>query len=893
MALGTLRCLVDGLADRMASEAIIAHHTGTPTTWTRQQLRTEIERFATGLIGAGVAAGEPVALLAASRPEWAAALLAVASTGAVAMPLSEQLTELDLTRIIGHSGCRWVITTSDHVKTLAKLDDAGQLELVLLDDGEAEGRPGLSLRGWRQLPAGGRGLPDIEPDQPAVLVYTSGTTGTPKGVPLTHANLCANLDALLAERLAGPGDRVLLPLPLQHVYPLTVGLLAPLAAGAAVVLPAGITGPEISRALQECGCSIMIAVPRLYEAMVEGIERKVGAFGKVAQASYRGLLDLSIWLLRHLGWRIGRVLFAPLHRQVGPTLRLLASGGAPLKPELAWQLGGLGWEVLVGYGLTETSPILTFNPRGRARVGAAGLPVEGVELRIEPVPDVEPGSGEIQARGPSVFSGYWHNPEATKESFTDDGFFRTGDLGYLDDDGYLHIAGRSKEMIVVGGGKNIFPEEVEAIYGKTDLVQEVAVLERDGRLVALFVPQIKPQSETDGDKEELRRRLHATVEQHAQELPSYERITDFALSAQPLPRTQIGKLRRHLLPDIYDHAKASREPLATSKELSEEDRSLLEEKPAADVWAWLQKRFKGTPLNLDTNPQLDMGLDSFAWMSLAMELQERFGFRLTEDAISGMTTLRALLQEIQEAADSGQSVSLADAELGAEQERWLQPRGPGSRALAQLLFGLNRLLMRGIFRVRAEGLEHLPGDGPFLITPNHASFLDPFAIAAVLSWQQLQQLYWAGWTGLLFRGPVTKMFSRATQTVPVDPEHGLTSTLVFARAILDRGKALTWFPEGERSQDGKIQRFLPGAGLLIQKTKVPAVPVLISGTYEAWPLGQRLPRVHAISLRFGAPVMLAETDEAADGAERIANRLRDAVLELADSAQAGGRVDGR
>jgi long-chain acyl-CoA synthetase len=272
---------------------------------------------------------------------------------------------------------------------------------------------------------------------------------------------------------------------------------------------------------------------------------------------------------------------------------------------------------------------------------------------------------------------------------------------------------------------------------------------------------------------------------------------------------------------------------------------------------------------------------------------------VAEDAISRMTTLRALLQEVQQAADSGESVNFADAELGAEQERWLQPRSSALRALARLLFALNRLVMRGVFRVRAEGLQHLPDDGPFLIAPNHASFLDPFAIAAVLSWRQLQRVYWAGWTGFLFRGPVTKTFSRATQTVPVDPEHGLTSTLVFARAILDRGKALTWFPEGERSQDGKIHRFLPGAGLLIQKTKVPAVPVLISGAYEAWPRGQRMPRVHAISLRFGAPLMLAdaEPDASADGAERIASRLRDSVLALANghssSAPAERQIDGR
>jgi long-chain acyl-CoA synthetase len=888
MVLRTLRCLIDGLATDAGSEAIIVHHPEASVVWTRQKLHAEIERFAADLVGAGVSAREPVALLASTRPEWAVAMLAIVRAGAVTMPVSEQITKQDLVRILEHSGCRRVITVADDLKRLAALDGAADLEIMLLDDATPAEHPGLSVRSWREGAHGEHALPQLEPDQPAVLVYTSGTTGTPKGVPLTHANVCSNLDALVAEHLAGPDDRVLLPLPLQHVYPLTVGLLAPLASGAAVVLPAGITGPQIAEALQACQCTIMIAVPRLYEAMADGIERKVEAFGGVARRLYLRLLDFSTWVYRRFDRRIGRLLFAPLHRQVGPALRMLASGGAPLKPETAWRLNGLGWEVLVGYGLTETSPILTFNPPGRARVGAAGLPVEGVELRIEPMPDVEPGQGEIQARGPNVFAGYWHNPEATKEAFTDDGFFRTGDLGYTDDDGYLHIVGRSKELIVVGGGKNIFPEDVEAVYAKSALVQEVAVLDHDGRLVGLLVPKVEPAAR--GAPDDLRQRLRKEIERYGQELPSYERITDFALTAQQLPRTQIGKLRRHMLPEIYQRAKASTKPLEGKPVVSDEDRELLDRSPAGEVWTWLQARFKNTPLNLDTSPELDLGLDSFEWMSLAMELQERFGVRLTEDAIARASTLRALLQETQQAADSGQSLTLANGELGVEQERWLQPRGAALHVLARLLFMINRLVMRSLFRVRADGLAHLPSSGPFLLTPNHLSYLDPFAVAAVLSWQQLQDVYWAGWTGLLFRGPVTKMFSRASQVVPVDPERGLTSTLVFARAILDRGKALAWFPEGERSRDGRVHRFLPGAGLLIQKTRVPAVPVLIAGSYEAWPPGRSLPRIHPIHLTFGQPLALADTepDGEADAA-RIADQLREAVVALGACDSDDGR----
>ncbi|MCE3250791.1 MAG: AMP-dependent synthetase and ligase [Geminicoccaceae bacterium] len=458
MLLPTLGHLVDRLAQDAAAPAVIGHLRGGSVVWSRAELGARARALAAGLRQAGVAPGEVVGLLAPSQPEWVLAFLAIVRAGATAMPLSEQITAPELARIVAHSGCRRFFTTEAFIPVLTTLErqqarDAR--ELILLDD-EA-GDPG---RSWRQLLRDGRlDLPELDPAQIAVLAYTSGTTGTPKGVPLSHRNLCTNIQALLREQLAGPDDRVLLPLPLHHAYPLTVGLLSALATGAAVVLPSGISGPEISQALAECRCTIMVGVPRLYEAMLAGIDRRLQGGARPVRRVLQALLGLSLELRRRFGWRVGRTLLWPLHRRLGPALRLLASGGARLDPEIAWRLEGLGWQVLTGYGLTETAPILTFNPPGRARLDSAGVPVDGVELRIarqdEPADaraprDHGPGDagetpeqGEIQARGPNVFEGYWHNPEATEQSFTADGFFRTGDLGYLDAERYLSAAAAS------------------------------------------------------------------------------------------------------------------------------------------------------------------------------------------------------------------------------------------------------------------------------------------------------------------------------------------------------------------------------------------------------------------------------------------------------------------
>ncbi len=880
MALESLQSLIEGFSERGDAPALIAHQPDGPVDeWSYGRLAETARRFAAGLRQSGVGEDDLVALFAPNMPEWVAAFLGIVRAGAIAMPLSDQLTEHELGRVLEHSGCTRMVTAAKHLKTLAELEEAQGLELILLDeaDPEAEEVRALRPRPFAEALAEQAGeLPEIDRERVAALLYTSGTTGTPKGVPLTHANICSNIDALLKERLAVQGDRVLLPLPMHHAYPLTVGLLAPLRLGVAIVLPAGITGPQIMQALKDGGCTIMIAVPRLYEAMITGIESRMRGGARPLRAVYAGLLRLSIAVRRRFRRRIGRTLFRPLHRQVGPELRLLASGGARLDPEVAWKLEGLGWEVLTGYGLTETSPILTFNPPGRAKLESTGLPVEGVELRLEPQEETEPGQGEIQARGPNVFSGYWKNPEATEEAFAD-GFFRTGDLGFVDDDGYLFIVGRSKELIVLAGGKNIFPDEVEAVYGQSELVREVAVLEHDNRLVGLFVPD--PDALRGSSADDLHRKLRGEVERLSRNLPGYQRLGDFAITRQPLPRTQIGKLRRHELPEIFEREKSGAGRRDVSPAKSAEDRALIESGLGAQVWAWLGERFEGQPLTLDTSPQLDLGLDSFDWMSLTMELQERFGVRLSEEAVARIGTLRDLLQEIEQAGPAeGEG-----PELSPEQERWLEPPGAAATLLGRVLFGLNRAVMKSLYRLSAEGTERVPDRGAYLITPNHASYLDPFALAAALSWRQLQHLYWAGWTGLLFRGPITKLFSRAAHVVPVDPERGITSTLAVARAVLERDHALVWFPEGQRSETGELQDFLPGVGWLLEKTGARAIPVVIEGTYEAWPIGRRLPRPGRVRVRFGEPIELEDLGggEGPDRHARIAQRLRDAVARLA------------
>jgi len=853
------------LAARGDSPAVHAF-AGRPDVWSFAKLGTAVRRLSAGLRSRGLTPGEPVALLAPNEPRWIAAYLAVLHAGAVAMPLDERADDGDILHLLKANQCRWIATTSRRCDRLAALAGAEPVTYLLLDAGEAAAENRI---GWERLASDTASPPpEIRPADIAVIVHTSGTTGTPKAVPLTHANLMSNITALLAERLVTPGDCALLPLPLHHVYPMTVGMLTPLAAGATVVLPAGISGPELTAALRDGNVTHLVGVPRLYTALVDGIRSQVRHQGGLLARLFPRLLRLSARVTSRFHIRIGRALFSPLHRRLGPRLRVLVSGGAALDPEAEDTLTALGWEVLTGYGLTETSPILAFTRRGTWRRATAGQPLPGVDLRIAN-PDGD-GVGELEARGASVFAGYRHNPEATAKAFTEDGWFRTGDLAVIDADRFVSIRARVAETIVLPGGKKIFPETVEAVYGDSPLIAELALLAYHGTLVALIVPNLEAIRSRGGGRPEDLIREH--LAERGARLPTYQRIGGFAITQEKLPRTQLGKPRRHLLPAMYERA-LKREPATVSVELSVADRELLQKPEAARLWDWLKARFADRPLSLDLSPQLDLGIDSLGWVDLTLDIQREAGVTLTEAGIARVLTLRDLLREAAEAPAQPET-----AAAGPPSGLFEREPGPVASAARLSLAACNRAILRSLFRLRVVGVENVPADGPCLICPNHASYLDPPAIAAALPSSVLQQTWWAGWTGIMFSGRLARAFSRLTQVMPVDPDRAVASSLAWGGAVLDHGRYLVWFPEGSRSYDASVQRFLPGIGALLKAHPATVVPAYIAGTFEAWPRTRRWPERHPITVIFGAPFTPAATARPED----VAQEIRQRVIALAD-----------
>ncbi len=566
--LRTLVYLIDVLAERGDRQAVLALQEEGAESWSYEELAGYARRLAHGLIEAGVGRGDHVMLFAPSRPEWMVACLAIVEAGAVATPVDVQIGEESLGRILDHSGARFVFTTTDQIEKLERLAVGGMPRPILLDVGEED------PHSWRHLLAGAYRDADLsrpDPNEPAALFYTSGTTGAPKGVPLSHGNLAFQIDAIRGADVVTEDDRMLVPLPLHHVYPFVMGILAPLTIGLTVVLPHSLTGPQLVRALKEGEVSVIIGVPRLYTALYSGIARQARSGGRATAALFRISSGLSTRVRRLTGLDAGRFLMHPLRNRLGPRLQTLASGGAPLDLDLAHRLEGMGWRIVIGYGLTETASLLALKRPDGKKLGSVGLPMPGIDIHIDPSALSEedserPGKGrradatyqegEIIVRGPGVFSGYLNLPEETKEVFTEDGWFRTGDFGYFDEDGHLYITGRASTLIVTAGGKNVQPEEVEEAYLRDPAVREIGVLQRESRLVAVIMPDLEEIRRRDG---EIDRDIRRAVEEGSKRLPSYQRISEYTITRRPLERTQLGKIRRHILEDRFDLAKRGEE----------------------------------------------------------------------------------------------------------------------------------------------------------------------------------------------------------------------------------------------------------------------------------------------------------------------------------------------
>ncbi|HAK97459.1 MAG TPA: hypothetical protein DCM87_21340, partial [Planctomycetes bacterium] len=640
---------------------------------TYAQLWELIAAAAALLRAAGTSPGDRVALFAGNGPDWAIAYLAIHATGAAVVPLDAQYGIPELKVLLAFAAPKAVIADAPRRTKIKEACAAPRWDM-----GSLRGEPpppdaapiAAGARTLLAAPPAPEFVPHAHaPDDLMSLIFTSGTTGDPKAVQLTCANIHANIEGVLRGIRITDRDNLLHILPLHHAYAATAGLLVPLWAGATVTFCASLKGPDLIAAMQTTGVTVLPGVPQLFVLFDRAIFQKIDALPLLPRALFRTLYAIARAVRRATGVRVGKLFFRAIHRRFGPRFRLCASGGAKLDPAVAERFLDLGILMLEGYGLTETSPVISFTPYARPRPGSVGRPLHNVEVRID-APSAE-GIGEICVRGPSVMRGYYLRDDATAEVIKD-GWLRTGDLGCIDADGMIHITGRAKEVIVLASGKNIYPDDVEKHYESTLFVKELCIAPHegeDGAVAGLRAIVVPDEAALAARKvANARERIRAELAKTAAALPSYMRCTDVVLYAGEFPRTRLGKLKRAEI--AAQLARRSREGAAAEPaELSPETRALLEHPSAARFLARLAETIAAkTPLHPAQDLEFDLGLDSLTQVQLAAMLEDEFGVAIPDEERAAVRTVGDLLARVA-AASGGHG---RDAAAGAARDG-----GPG------------------------------------------------------------------------------------------------------------------------------------------------------------------------------------------------------------------------
>jgi long-chain acyl-CoA synthetase len=826
-----------------------------------------VARVGRSLSGLGISKGDRVAVLSENRHEWVFTYLAVTSIGAAIVPLDAQLTPKEVALLLANADAKAVCVSQG---TRDKLPRGASIQVISFDAGD--GVPFSELTRERE------DLPFSEPPGDgdlAAILYTSGTTGDPKGVMLSHGNLVSNCGSVIKLEIVLPGDNLLCLLPLHHTYPAIAGILLPLSLGATVTFLNSLKGPDIIACMQETEVTVLVGVPQLLAALRRAIFDQIAKSPLPVKVLARLFLAISALVRRTTGVSIGRALFGKVHARFGPKFRLMASGGARLEPDVFSDLANLGFAVIEGYGLTETSPVATFNPVGRQKGGSIGIPVPDVEVRIAD-PDAS-GMGEIAIKGPNVMMGYYRKPEATEEVIRD-GWFYTGDLGYRDREGYFFITGRSKEMIVLSTGKKIFPDELEKFYKQLPTIKEICLLQTDRGLEAAVVPDFEYLKKMNIAN--ARETIAFEIEDLAKDLAPYKRISGLKVFKESLPATRLGKLRRTKVKELYLTGGERAE-----KTEQEGDAGLLESDAGKKVLACLLPFSTKKHIVPDDNLEIDLGLDSLSRVELVVSLEQTFGVSLPDSFGSEVFTVRDVVEKMQEvmasgAARAGSHVRLSWAEIlqqePSEEVKALIRSGRG--ALCVLGWQCCRLTLKAIFGilggVTVRGEENLPKQGPYMIAPNHLSNADAFLLTAAMPGFVGKQAFYLGDTKF-FGGPVSSRIAQYIQVIPVDMEARLYNALQLSAYILRQGKVLCVFPEGSRSRDGNIKEFKKGVGIIAKEMNVALVPVAISGTFEMMRAGQLFPRRARTSVTFGKPIVPGDL-----GYDEIAKKLYEEVVGL-------------
>jgi len=852
------------------------------------------------LLRRGVRKDDKIALLFRNRPEWPLIFFATVSLGAVAIPLNPDANEKEIEGILRDSDCRFVFTSDGELfDKISSLESSLLKKIVSVDSDE--------FKKAVSCPEHFSGTKtEISPDDLACLLYTSGTTDKPKGVMLSHKNLLSNTSSLNQSKIFSPEDRILSILPLHHAYSLTVTMMLPLLFGGSIVYPGSIRTDELLKTMIEVNPTMFVVVPQMLHLFSKNIEDRLEKMHFLARFFLKAVLNFLYKFRKRTGINLTPLLLRGSHSKFGRSLRFFVSGGAKLDEDVEKLLFKFGFTVLEGYGLTETSPVLTMNLPEEYKIGSAGRAVPGVELKIENKD--KSGVGEIVVRGPNIMKGYYHRDDLTAEVIKEGGWFHTGDLGYVNRKGFLFLTGRLKEVIVLSSGLNIYPEEIEDAYSKHQAIKEICVFEvpfkkgQEERLVlwAVIVPDIEFfRKYTEVNLEFLLRERLANI---SKKLPPSKRIMGFTITLEKFPRTVLGKIKRFAVKETYlPRIIRGEKQVSKQKELSEEDKELLGSDAGRKIIEYLKKQ---TRTKKDIIPddmlEIDLGIDSLGRIELASGLEKAFGMKIKDEIIGRAFTVRELITGVASLGKEGPAPGPQKEKVYGPED-WgrllrVPPReenlkkidrnpGFGSWLVGFFFIRLIYVIFRIFYNLKVEGRENFPETGPCIVYANHISFFDGFLVGVSLPHPPRLDLFFIGFR-VFFSAPIVRNLIKLGRLIPLDFSTHLLEALRSGYYVLEGGRKVCLFPEGMRTLDGNVSRFKKGFGVLVKESNAKLVPLIIKGAYEAWPRTSKFPKRHPITVKIGKVLDPAEVEKegfrlgAEDSYEAICVGARKALIEL-------------
>ncbi|HEX5708998.1 MAG TPA: AMP-binding protein [Pyrinomonadaceae bacterium] len=850
----------------------------------------ELATRAAGFLAArGVKPADRVLLLSRNAPEWGMSYFGVLKAGATCVPVDPESSTEEILNFVRASDATGIISSremlGEHPALRERLDTEGLTAtsvwtfdevFELIDEREEDERLAL-------LP------PKVGAQSLASLIFTSGTTGQPKGVMLTHKNLSNMVSMLSSVFDMSTSDGVLSVLPLHHTFEFSTGFLTPLSRGAQITYLSELSGEELARAIKNGHVTGMVGVPALWELLHRRIKTRLNERSEWIGRAADLLINANSWLRDRTPFNLGRVVFYPIHEGMGGRIRYLISGGSALNEKVKREMHGLGFTILEGYGLTEASPVLTVTrPQNKLLAESVGKPLPGVEIRIAEADSS--GIGEVLARGANVMAGYYLNEDATKRALQNRWLY-TGDLGRLDEEGNLYLVGRSKDIIVDTNGKNVYPDEIEDLYSDSPYVKELSVVGlADGlgeKVACLVVPDY--DYDISLSRDQVRRKVEEHFRDVSTALPFFKRVKVLHFTDEELPRTATRKVRRSevttALEELERQTRAGLGDDSASRARVGDSAWLL------DIVATVSNRPRAQ-VSLETRLS-ELGFDSLMFVELATAIEHAGGTVSSPETLNTVQDVRELQSVVTRRPSAAQRREAerraAEEEQRADDEIYIPSavRLLGNRGLDVL----QRLFYERMLDMKIEGQSNVPTHTNFIAASNHASHLDIGLVKVALGEYGRDMVALAA-ADYFFDNKYKRAYmNNFTNLVPIERSGSLRQSLRHARSFLERGHTALIFPEGTRSMTGEMAEFKSGFAYLALSTRTGILPIYIHGTYEALPKGSNVLKGRDIGAKIGRFLSPEELEELTRGMPRseayriVAALVRHEIENLRDGAR--------